>query len=357
MTSKLQSLINEITPPSAGLAKEGQARLDSLTKPKGSLGALEEIALSLWRVQGARPLSADPAMRYTVAADHGVTEEGISLYPPAVTRQMVENFLKDGAAINVLCKTLGIGLMIVDAGCMGNSFPEHPKLVSMKIAEGTANFTQGPAMTGSQLFNCLDNGISLAADAARKGMRCIGLGEMGIGNTTTASALFSAFLGLNPEEIVGPGAGLPPGGLPRKAEALRTALEFHKKAVASGDPMQILCALGGFEIATLAGIVLGAARNGMTVMVDGFITTAAYLAAWKICPAVSGYCLFSHVSQEKGHSLVLSLLERKPLLNLDLRLGEGTGAALGIALLRSAAAIFNDMSTFESAGISGPKED
>ncbi len=357
MTPKLQSVINEITPPAAGLAEEGQARLDSLTKPKGSLGALEEIALALWRIQAARPLSADPAVIYTVAADHGVTEEGISLYPPAVTRQMVENFLKDGAAINVLCKTLGIGLAVVDAGCMGDNFPEHSGLISMKIAEGTANFTQGPAMTATQLSGCLENGIRLAADAAKKGTRCIGLGEMGIGNTTAASALFSAFLGLSPEEIAGPGAGLPPGGLARKIETLHRALKTHEKTVASGDPIQILSALGGFEIATLAGIVLGAARNGITVMVDGFITTAAYLAAWEICPAVGEYCLFSHVSQEKGHALVLSLLERKPLLNLDLRLGEGTGAALGIAILRSAAAIFNDMSTFEAAGISGPKED
>lgn len=355
MNPVLQSFIDDIHPPSAGLTAEGEARLDSLTKPVGSLGRLEEIALKLWRVQGECPLSADPARMYTVAADHGVTEEGISLYPPSVTRQMVENFLHEGAAINVLCNTFNIEHMIVDAGCMGAEFNPSPKLINMKVGEGTTNFAKGPAMSNSELWQCLNNGISLATTASEAGIRCIGLGEMGIGNTTAASALFSAYLGLKPEEIIGPGAGLPPGGLAHKSLVLYQALKENALAVESGDPLLILRSLGGFEIATLAGIILGAARENMMVMVDGFITTAAYVGAWRICPAVSDYCLFSHSSKETGHALVLSCLNRKPLLDLDMRLGEGTGAALGIALLRSAAAIFNDMATFESANISGPK--
>ena len=356
MNPVLQSFIDEIHQPSAGLTAEGQAHLDSLTKPVGSLGRLEELALKLWRIQGKRPLSADPARMYTVAADHGVTEEGISLYPPSVTRQMVENFLHEGAAINVLCNTLGIEHMVVDAGCMGEEFPSNPKLISMKAGEGTANFAKGPAMSNSQLWECLNNGITLATIASEAGVRCIGLGEMGIGNTTAASALFSAYLNLRPEEITGPGAGLPPGGLAHKSLILYQALKENAIAIESDDPLLILRSLGGFEIATLTGIIMGAAKENMVVMVDGFITTAAYVAAWKICPAVSDYCMFSHSSKETGHELVLSYLNRKPLLNLDMRLGEGTGAALGIALLRSAAAIFNDMATFESANISGPKE-
>ncbi|MBQ4133272.1 MAG: nicotinate-nucleotide--dimethylbenzimidazole phosphoribosyltransferase [Desulfovibrionaceae bacterium] len=355
MENALQNLINSVTPPDAGMISEGQAHLDSLTKPVGSLGRLEEIALQLWRIQGARPLCCDPALIYTAAADHGLTEEKIGIYPPEVTRQMVENFLNGGAAINAMCSALNLEQIIIDAGCFGPSFPPHPRLLEMRAGCGTANFCKGAAMTARQCLTCISNGISLARRAAKQQIRCIGLGEMGIGNSTAAAALFCAYLNLKPEEVCGPGAGLPPGGLTHKTAALHQALQINRAALQTEDPLQILTALGGFEIATLTGIILGAAREKILLVVDGFISTAAYAAAWKLCPPISDYCIFSHTSQEKGHNLVLSRLGRRPLLDLGMRLGEGTGAALAIALIRSAAAVFNRMATFDAAGISKAK--
>ena len=355
MRTSLEQFIHSIRPPQAGLPAAGQARLDSLTKPAGSLGRLEEIALKIWRIQGKRPLQVDPALIYTVAGDHGLTEEKIGLYPSEVTRQMVENFLSGGAAINALCNCLGLEQRVVDAGCFGPSFPPHPKLLTMRAGNGTANFSKGPAMTVAQCLNCLKHGIKLAETAAEQGFQTLGLGEMGIGNSSAAAALFCAYLDLEPEEVAGPGAGLPAGGLSRKTAMLREALRANREARQSGDPIAVLAALGGFEIATLAGIILGAACTGRLLLVDGFISSAAYAAAWKLCPTISDYCIFSHKSKEPGHALILSRLEQQPLLDLDMRLGEGTGAALAISLLRSAAAMFNQMATFDSAGISGPK--
>ena len=354
MKTVLNNFIDEIHPPCAGLTREGQAYLDNLTKPVGSLGRLEETALKIWRIQGKRPLAVDPTLIYTVAGDHGVTAENVSLYPPEVTRQMVENFLNGGAAINVLCNSLGIEQMVVDAGCFGPSFQPHAKLLEMRSGNGTANFTKGPAMSLSQCWSCLNHGITLARKASDQKFNTVGLGEMGIGNSTAATALFCAYLDLRPEEIAGVGAGLPPGGLAHKTAVLNQARRVNRAAQQNGDALEILSAFGGFEIATLVGIILGAAHENMLIVVDGFISTAAYVAAWKLCPMVREYCIFSHKSKESGHALILSRLNETPLLDLQMRLGEGTGAALAISLIRSSAAIFNQMATFNSAGISGP---
>ncbi len=349
--SELKKIIDRIKQPTAGEEKIGIARLNSLTKPRGSLGRLEEAALKIWQIQGRIPLQVDPARVYTVAGDHGVVEEGISLYPQEVTRQMVLNFLNNGAAINVLCRLGNIEHFVVDAGCAGEKFPAHPQLIDHRICSGSANFTKGPALSEEECLACLQLGINLADEAAKQGIHCLGIGEMGIGNTTSSAALFAAYFNLPPEKVTGKGAGIPLGGLQCKNEVLQQALRVNKAAVDSADPFLILAALGGLEIAVMAGLILGGSCHNMIIAVDGFISTAAYVAAWKLCPAVREYCVFSHVSDESGHSLILSLINEKPLLDLSLRLGEGTGSALGIYLLRCAAGLFNDMATFDMAGI------
>jgi len=352
MSARLRQALATVKPVDMGLAAQGQARLDDLTKPRGSLGRLEEAALRLFLISGGAVPTADPARIFTVAGDHGVAAEGVSLYPQEVTRQMVHNFLSGGAAINVLARTAGIGLTVVDAGCLGGAFPEHDGLAQRKVRRGTANLATGPAMSREDCLRALELGLDLADIAANEGCKAVGTGDMGIANTTPSTALFCAYLGLEPEEITGPGAGLDTQGVQRKAVVIRKGLQVNSAAVASGDPLEILAALGGLEIAALAGLIIGAADRRMAVAVDGFISTAAYVAAWKLCPAVADYCFFSHASAETGHAHIMQALDARPLLDLDMRLGEGTGAALALFVLRSAAAVFNEMATFSGAGVS-----
>ncbi len=346
-------LLEDITPVDHALAAPGQERLDSLTKPRGSLGRLEETALRLYMIQGGAHPSADPAVIFTCAGDHGVAAEGVSPFPQEVTRQMVANFLAGGAGINVLARQAGAELKVVDAGCAGGTFPEHPMLVQAKVAPGTANMAQGPAMTRQQCLQALLLGAGLARDAARRGCAVVGTGEMGIANTTPSTALYCAHLGLAPSLLTGPGAGLDSGGVSRKAAVIERALAVNAAAAASGDPLEVLAALGGLEIACLTGLILGGAAERMAVLVDGFISTAACVCAWKFAPATLDYCFFSHASAEPGHQEVMRALNARPLLDLDLRLGEGTGAALALMVLRASAAIFNEMATFAQAGVSG----
>lgn len=349
---RFASALQAILPVDTSFAAEGQAHLDDLTKPKGSLGRLEEIALRLFCIQkGTRPIAADPARIYTIAGDHGVTAEGVSLFPQEVTRQMVLNFLNGGAGINVLARTVGADLMVVDAGSCGGTYPEHPKLLQRKVAQGTDNFVNGPAMSRNNCLAALLLGMELADMAAEQGCRTVATGEMGISNTTPATALYCAFLGIDPAEITGAGTGLDAGGIARKTAVIRQALQANRAAVETADPVNILAALGGYEIAALAGLVLGAARNGLAVLVDGFISTAAFTAAAALCPHVHDYAFFSHASAEQGHRKILAALGNRPLHDLDLRLGEGTGAALSLFLLRSACNIYNDMATFSAAGV------
>lgn len=353
--SLLRSAIDRIHPLDQAYFERAQAHLDIQTKPKGSLGTLEDIACRLVALAGGGAPRADPARVYTCAGDHGVAAQGVSLFPQEVTRQMVENFVCDGAAINVLTRTAGVDLKVVDAGCLGGAFPAHPALVNCKVAPGTRDFTTGPAMTREQCLQSLENGVRLAHEAANDGVVTLCTGEMGIANTTPATALFCAYLGLTPEAVTGPGTGLNAEGVRHKVRVIERALSLHAPVIASGDPMAVLAALGGFEIATLAGLLLGGAGLGMALVVDGFISASAFAAARAICPAVSDYAFFAHASAEPGFAAVMKSLGASPILDLGLRLGEGTGAAMAVFILRSAANIYNEMATFASAGVSEKK--
>ncbi len=349
----IAGLLSAVTPVDPSLEQAARTRLDSLTKPQGSLGRLEDVAARLFVIAGGEKPRVDPARIYTCAGDHGVAAEGVSPYPSEVTRQMVANFLDGGAGISVLADTAGIELRVVDAGCAGDDFAPHPLLVRQKIAPGTANMAAGPAMTPEQCAEALLLGAKLADEAVGQGCRCLGTGDMGIANTTPSTALYCAFLGLDPEDVAGPGAGLGREGVARKARVVDKALSANSGAVQSGDPLRILAALGGLEIACLAGLVLGAAKNRVPVAVDGFISTAACVSACRLQPAAADYVFFSHASAEPGYAKVVEKLGTGPLLDLGMRLGEGTGAAMAIFIMRCAANIFNNMATFEQAGVSG----
>lgn len=351
MENDFKAVLEAIEPVDRTLAARGQAHLDDLTKPQGSLGRLEELALSLYLIQGGRPPEPDPMRVYTIAGDHGVNDEGVSLFPQEVSRQMVLNFLNGGAGINALAGTVGAELYVVDAGCCGGPFDDHPNLINAKVAPGTANLAQGPAMTRGQCLEALMLGVSLADRAHGDGVKVLGTGDMGISNTTPSTALYCAFLGLEPEDVTGPGTGLDEKGVASKAQVVRKGLAANADAVASGDPVDILAALGGLEIATLAGLIIGGAKNRQLVCVDGFISTAAYVAARKMCPEAEDYCILSHASAEPGYRKAVEAMGLVPYLDLGFRLGEGTGAACAMFLVRAAADMFNKMATFSAAGV------
>lgn len=342
------------TRPEAELSGKAYARLDSLAKPRGSLGRLEEIAARLFAISGGQmPLEVDPAVMFTVAADHGVAGRKVSPFPQAVTRQMVHNFLCGGAAINALCKASGMRLRVVDAGCAGGPFAAHPLLLDRRIGDGTDDIGLACAMSEEQCEQALRNGFELAENANKNGYACIGCGEMGIASTTAASALFCAFLNLTPDGVVGPGAGAGAEMLAHKTAIVGQALKRAEKVIKEGDPVAILAELGGFEIATLAGIMLGCASRRMPVLVDGFICAAAFTAACAIYEGVADYAFMAHYSAEPGFRAILAQMQAaKPLLELDMRLGEGSGCAIALNLLRASAAIFNEMATLSGAGVS-----
>jgi len=304
--------------------EDAQRRYDAKTKPRGSLGRLEELGCRIAEIRGFVPSSLRSVI-VVAAADHGVAREGVSAYPSAVTAQMVANFEAGGAAINVLARRAGAELRIVDAG----------------VGRGTANMLQTPAMTPDEVAKALADGEALAAELDAD---VVGLGEMGIGNTTSAAALTAALLGLVPELVCGRGTGLDDEGILRKIDVVRRAVALH----AGEDP---LTALGGFEIAFLAGLVIGCARRRVVVLLDGFIAAAAALAASSIEPAVRDVLIASHRSPEPGHTYLLEALGLEPLLDLGLRLGEGSGAALALPLLQASIAILDEMATFEQAGV------
>lgn len=348
----LNRLLAEIKGADYSRAGAGQEYIDNLTKPLGSLGMLEEIACNLYCLNaGSQPLAVDPALLFTIAADHGVVAEGVSSAAQEVTRQMLLNFLADGAGINALCKSSGMGFLAVDAGVIGPDFPAQDKLIRAKIAQGTKNMVEGPAMTRREALLSLLLGFELAELAEKQGCKCIGAGEMGIGNTTPSSALYSVWLNLEPKDTVGAGAGLTGPGIAHKVKVVERALARNKAAVESGDPVEVLAAVGGIEIGVMAGIMLGAARASLPMLVDGFIATASFLTAWKLCPKVQDACFFAHASAEKAHARVLEMLGKRPMLDLGLRLGEGTGAAIGLGVMRAAVNMFNNMASFDSAGV------
>jgi nicotinate-nucleotide--dimethylbenzimidazole phosphoribosyltransferase len=320
-------------------------RWNSLTKPPGSLGRLESLVRDYAVIHG----SPQPPLRGKAIAifcsDHGVVEENVTAYPGEVTAQMVRNFLRGGAAISVLCRCGGIEPVIVDAGV--NADPE-PGVIDRKIARGTRNFAREPAMTRAQAQLAIDHGAALAAELKSRA-DIAGIGEMGIGNTASASALLCAFAGIPPEQAAGPGAGLSSEGVRHKAQVIARAIALHRPD--PRDPVGTLAAIGGFEIAMMTGFLLGASSHRLPVVIDGFICCSAVLAAKALDPQVGSCLIFSHVSAEPAHRRMLEYLGARPLLDLEMRLGEGTGAALVIGLLANALALYNGMATFGEAQV------
>lgn len=322
-------------------------RLNSLTKPRGSLGVLESVVVQLAGITGREQPTVDPGVVLVLAGDHGVVAEGVSAYPAEVTPQMVLGFLSGGAAINALAGQVGLTVRVADFGV---AVPvDHPGLLQRNVRRGTANLARGPAMTQAEAVVAVERGIDLAEAEADGGAGCILLGEMGIGNTTPASCILAALTGQSPRAVCGPGTGLDGAGVQRKAEVVERALAVNRPD--PSDPWDVLHKVGGLEIAGLVGVILGAARRRLPVLVDGFITTAAALVAARLEPRVQSYLIASHRSAEPGHAIALQALGLDPLLRLQMRLGEGSGAAAAYPLLQAACACQREMATFAEAGI------
>jgi nicotinate-nucleotide--dimethylbenzimidazole phosphoribosyltransferase len=339
--------------PAASLDREAeraaQDRQATLTKPRGSLGRLEEIAIRLAGLQGTPRPSLDRVRITVFAGDHGVAAEGVSAFPQAVTTEMIKNFARGGAAICVAARALGAELEIINLGTVHDPGP----LAGVKdhaLGPGTANLASEPAMTDHQVARALGAGRHAAERARLEGCQLFIGGEMGIANTTTAAALACALLGAKPTNLAGPGTGLDPEGVAHKARVIQRALELHTSA--SMTPLEALRRLGGFEIAALAGAYLACAHMGLPVLVDGFITTVAALVATRIQAGSADWLFYSHASAEPGHATILAALEAQPLVDLGMRLGEGSGAAITVPLLRLACALHNEMATFAEAQVS-----
>ena len=349
----LEATIASVELPDEAVAVETMRLLDVKTKPPGSLGRLEELACRLTAIRGSVPDGPLRPAIVVAAADHGVVAHGVSAYPQEVTAQMLANFANGGAAICILAREADARLIVVDAGVTGA--PEIPGVRAEVVdgVRGTGDLTRGPAMSRSTAFGAIERGIAVATELADDGIEIVGLGEMGIGNTTAASALTAALLPADPSLVCGPGTGLDDEGLARKVEAVRRGLEANGLPRLGADPVEVLAAVGGLEIAFLVGVILGASGRRVAVLLDGFITGAAALAAAGLAPASVGSMIAATRSTEPGHALVLEALGLEPLLDLRLRLGEGTGAAMALPLVRAAVAILTDMATFESAGVSG----
>lgn len=347
--TRLQQIIRQIKPLDAEAMRLARARQDQLTKPQGSLGRLEELSIQVAGIRGkARPVIEEKVI-VTMAADHGVVEEGVSLFPQEVTAQMVLNFLRGGAGINILARHVGARVVVVDMGVVGG-FEPLPGLVCKMIDFGTKNMARGPAMTRQQALEAVEAGIEVVEGELAKGMDILGVGDMGIGNTTASSAIAAAITGAPVAKVTGRGTGVDDERLRHKIEVIERALEVNRPDPT--DPLDVLAKVGGFEIGGLAGAILGAAAHRVPVVLDGFITGAAALIAVGLAPQVRDYLIAAHRSVEVGHPLVLEHLGLRPLLDLDMRLGEGTGAALGIYLVEAAVRILNQMATFAEAGVS-----
>ena len=351
MNPTLQNLLNDIGVPDPVWRRRAQERLDQLTKPIGSLGRLEEIAAQMVAIQQTISPAISAKSVYVFAADHGIVAEGVSSYPSEVTRQMVLNFLQGGAAINVIARKAGANVIVVDAGVDGE-FDDHPGLVRRKVRRGTRNMLHAPAMTEEELHEALQLGIDLAESACKQGVNLIAVGEMGIGNTTSASTITAALTGQPAGKVTGAGTGLAPEAMQHKAQIIGAVLERHGLS-SSEDAFRILRCTGGFEIAAITGMVLASASQRIACVIDGFISTAAAAIAFKLRPQVRKYLFAGHQSQEPGHKLLLDLMGLSPLLTLNMRLGEGTGAVLAFHTIEVAVNLFNEMATFAQAQVSG----
>jgi nicotinate-nucleotide--dimethylbenzimidazole phosphoribosyltransferase len=346
----LDKTLAAIRPVDRGLEPAVRAHLDDLTKPRGSLGKLEELALRYCLATGTTSPQMDRMCIYVFAGDHGVVAEGVSAYPSEVTPQMVANMLQGGAAINVLGRHIGAEIRVVDIG-VASDLPSHPGLVSRKVRPGTGNIALEPAMSLAEARRALEIGIEMATAAADEGVSLLGTGDMGIGNTTPSAALLAALLPCDPRRVVGRGTGIDDRTLERKRQVVRQALSRHEAHLE--DPLGCLATLGGLEIAGIAGLCLGAAARQLPVVVDGFISNAAALVAMRIKPEVEDALFFSHCSAEAGAQEFFERLGVSPLLDFDMRLGEGTGAALAMSIVSAAVRVYREMATFSSAGVSG----
>lgn len=350
----LNDIIQKIKKPDYSLAEEVQKRLDNLTKPQGSLGRLEEIAKQMVIINGNFQPPLKNKVIFTMVGDHGVVAEGVSAFPKEVTPQMVYNFLKGGAAINVLARHTGVKVIVVDMG-VAVDLESHSGLIVKKIGYGTKNMAEGPAMSREEAIASIEGGIEIFEAEYAKGIDIVGTGDMGIGNTTPSAAIAAVITGKSVEEIVGRGTGLDDAGLLKKIAVIKKALKIN--APQPTDGLDVLAKVGGFEIGGLTGVILAAAARKVPVVIDGFISTAAALIAYTLKPDVKEYMIAAHCSQEKGHRLMLAHIGLRPLLDLDMRLGEGTGAALGMSIIEASIKILTEMATFQGAGVSERIED
>ena len=343
----------QIDPVSQDLHKALRDKIDHKTKPLGALGLLEELALKIGLIQNTKSPQLNNPHILVFASDHGITAEGVSAFPSEVTFQMVMNFLSEGAAINVFCRQNNISIKVVDAG-VHHDFDAHPNLYHAKIAKGTKNYLNEPAMSQAEYDLAVQKGGEIIEKISRQGCNIVGLGEMGIGNTASAGILMNQICQIPIEECIGRGAGLDDQQLEHKIAVCKKAISNYPDM--HQDPAQLLMTFGGFEIAMMTGAMLKAAEKKMIILVDGFISSAAYLMACSISSAVENFSIFCHQSDEAGHAKMLQYLEVQPVLKLGMRLGEGTGAAVAYPIIKSAVTFLNEMASFESAGVSGKNE-
>ena len=344
----LESTLAKIQPVDEALLAKAQAKLDNKTKPLGSLGRLEEVGRRYAAITGDLSPDTDKKVIFTFAGDHGIVEEGVSLFPKEVTPQMVLNFLRGGAGVNVLARHSGAEVRVVDIG-VDYDFEPAPGLIIKKVAKGTRNFAKGSAMTREEAVAAIEVGIALADAAKKEGISMVGTGEMGIGNTSPSSAIIAAIAGCTVREVTHRGTGIGDEALENKIKVIQAGLDLNRPE--PQDPLDVLTKVGGLEIAGIAGLVLGAAANRIPVVVDGFISTAGALIASEMHPFVREYIFTAHTSVEIGHQMMLERIGVRPLLDLQLRLGEGTGAALAMGLIEAGVKILKEMATFEEAGV------
>ena len=347
--NKIDEVISNIKPLDESAMAGARSIQDNLTKPQGSLGQLESLSIQVAGIKGEPSPHIVQKVIFTLAGDHGVTQNGVSAYPSEVTPQMVYNFIRGGAAINVLARQVGARVIVADLGVASN-LERHPQLKDKKVALGTHNMAEGPAMSQEEAIRSIESGMELVEEELTKGIDILGTGDMGIGNTTPSSAITAALTGVDVAAVTGRGTGIDEEGWDRKKKVIRKALEINRPN--PKDPIDVLSKVGGFEIGGIVGLILAGARYRVPIVIDGFISGAAALIAASISPQVKPYLIASHQSVEAGHKKILEQLGLIPLLNLNMRLGEGTGAALGIFLVEASLKILNEMATFAEAGVS-----
>jgi len=350
---KLERTIEQIEPLDEEAMKLARERQEQLTKPAGSLGVLEDISIQIAGITKSPMPAIDRKYIITMAGDHGILESGIAIWPQEVTMQMVYNFLSGGAAINVLARHVGADIVVVDMGVKGE-FEPHPKLIIKKIGHGTNNMERGPAMTREQAIASIEAGIDVFERVYANGCDIVGTGDMGLGNTSPSSAMTAVFTGLPIEKVTGRGTGIDDERLARKIEVLKRAIAINKPD--PNDPIDVLQKVGGFEIGGICGVILGACARRVPVVSDGFISGAGALLAYELCPTIGDYLIAAHKSVEPGHTAILEHMGVKPMLDFGMRLGEGTGAALGIGIAEASVKILRDMHTFAEAGVAEKQE-